>query len=166
MNNSHSVRNSALYLVILIVLGVFLFSSLRQSSDNLPSADIGRVAELARQGQVKTIIVSGDDLTVELQDGKKLKSRKESNGSIVETLLNLGVPPEAIGGGQNQIDIRVTPPSLWANLAPLLITILPILLLAGFFIFLMRQAQGAGNQAFSFGKSRARVFTGDKPTVT
>ena len=30
----------------------------------------------------------------------------------------------------------------------------------------MRQAQGAGNQAFSFGKSKARMFTGDKPTVT
>jgi cell division protease FtsH len=44
--------------------------------------------------------------------------------------------------------------------------VLPIILLAGFFIILMRQAQGAGNQAFSFGKSRARVFTGDKPTVT
>ena len=55
---------------------------------------------------------------------------------------------------------------MWVSLAPLLISVLPVLLLAGFFIFLMRQAQGAGNQAFSFGKSRARVFTGDKPTVT
>ena len=52
------------------------------------------------------------------------------------------------------------------ELAPLLFSVLPVLLMAGFFIFLMRQAQGAGNQAFSFGKSRARVFTGDKPTVT
>ena len=55
---------------------------------------------------------------------------------------------------------------MWTNIAPLLLSVLPVLLLAGFFIFLMRQAQGAGNQAFSFGKSRARVFTGDKPTVT
>ena len=43
---------------------------------------------------------------------------------------------------------------------------LPIVLLAGFFFFILRQAQGASNQAFSFGKSRARMFTGDKPTVT
>ena len=56
-------------------------------------------------------------------------------------------------------------PSIWTNILPLLF-VLPVLFLAGFFIFLMRQAQGAGNQAFSFGKSRARVFTGDKPTVT
>jgi cell division protease FtsH len=40
------------------------------------------------------------------------------------------------------------------------------LLLGAFFYFIMRQAQGAGNQAFSFGKSRARMFTGDRPTIT
>jgi cell division protease FtsH len=41
-----------------------------------------------------------------------------------------------------------------------------LVLLGVFFIFILRQAQGAGNQAFSFGKSRARMFTGDRPTVT
>ena len=40
------------------------------------------------------------------------------------------------------------------------------LIFFGFFFFIFRQAQGAGNQAFSFGKSKARMFTGDKPTVT
>jgi cell division protease FtsH len=43
---------------------------------------------------------------------------------------------------------------------------LPLILVGAFFFFLLRQAQGAGNQAFAFGKSRARLFTGDKPTVT
>jgi cell division protease FtsH len=45
-------------------------------------------------------------------------------------------------------------------------TLLPLILIGGFFFFILRQAQGAGNQALSFGKSRARMFTGDKPTVT
>jgi cell division protease FtsH len=45
-------------------------------------------------------------------------------------------------------------------------TILPLILIGGFFFFILRQAQGAGNQALSFGKSRARMFSGDKPTVT
>ena len=75
--------------------------------------------------------------------------------------------PEAVyGRGPGQIQIVVKAPSIWVSIVPLLVSILPVLLLAGFFMFLMRQAQGAGNQAFSFGKSRARVFTGDKPTVT
>jgi cell division protease FtsH len=45
-------------------------------------------------------------------------------------------------------------------------TLLPLILIGGFFFFILRQAQGAGNQALSFGKSRARMFAGDKPTVT
>jgi cell division protease FtsH len=48
----------------------------------------------------------------------------------------------------------------------LLGTILPFLLIGGLFFFLMRQAQSGNNQAMSFGKSRARMFSGDKPTVT
>ena len=47
-----------------------------------------------------------------------------------------------------------------------MLAIVPLALLAVFFIFIMRQASGAGNQAFSFGKSRARMFSGDRPTVT
>ncbi len=38
--------------------------------------------------------------------------------------------------------------------------------MAGLFFMILRQAQGSNNQAMSFGKSRARMFTGDKPTVT
>jgi cell division protease FtsH len=43
---------------------------------------------------------------------------------------------------------------------------LPLVLIGAFFLIIFRQAQGAGNQAMSFGKSRARMFTGDQPTVT
>ncbi len=166
MNNMRSLRNNALYIVLLLILGVFLVTTLMRNNDNLPTVDIGRIAQLARDGEIKTITVVGQDLTVDLKDGRQVKSRKEADGSVVETLRNLGVPEEAFGTGAGAIQIIVKAPSVWLGLAPLLISVLPVLLLAGFFIFLMRQAQGAGNQAFSFGKSRARVFTGDKPTVT
>ncbi len=128
--------------------------------------DIGQVAQQARDGKVKRIAVDGEELTVTMADDKKVRSRKEETGSLVETLRNLGVAESAFGTGTNQIQIVVVAPSFWNNILPLAASILPVLFLAGFFIFLMRQAQGAGNQAFSFGKSRARVFTGDKPTVT
>jgi len=45
-------------------------------------------------------------------------------------------------------------------------TFLPLLIFGGLLFFMLRQAQGSNNQAMSFGKSRARLFTGDKPTVT
>ncbi len=147
-------------------MGIFLFATFSRNRETVPMMDIGQVAQQARDGKVKRIAVDGEELTVTMADDKKVRSRKEETGSLVETLRNLGVAESAFGTGTNQIQIVVVAPSFWTNILPLAASILPVLFLAGFFIFLMRQAQGAGNQAFSFGKSRARVFTGDKPTVT
>ena len=167
MDNMRPMRNSVLYIVVAMMLVAFLVVSLtRNSQGNTPIMDIGEVAKLARAGQVDRITVNGQDLTVETEDGKTYKSRKEARGSVVEALQDLGVPASAFGSGADQIVIQVKVPSVWTNISPLLFSVVPVLLMAGFFIFLMRQAQGAGNQAFSFGKSKARVFTGDKPTVT
>ena len=62
--------------------------------------------------------------------------------------------------------IEINQPPVWNGILGALTVVLPMLLLIGFFVFFMRQAQGSNNQAMSFGKSRARMFTGDKPTVT
>ena len=167
MDNMRPMRNSVLYIVVAMMLVAFLVVSLtRNSQGSVAAMDIGQVAKLARAGQVDRITVNGQDLTVETDDGKTYKSRKEDRGSVVEALQDLGVPASAFGAGTDQIVIQVKVPSIWTNITPLLFSVVPVLLMAGFFIFLMRQAQGAGNQAFSFGKSKARVFTGDKPTVT
>ena len=168
MNNMNmgSVRNNLIYIVLLVGMGIFLFATFSRNRETVPMMDIGQVAQQARDGKVKRIAVDGEELTVTMADDKKVRSRKEETGSLVETLRNLGVAESAFGTGTNQIQIVVVAPSFWTNILPLAASILPVLFLAGFFIFLMRQAQGAGNQAFSFGKSRARVFTGDKPTVT
>ena len=63
------------------------------------------------------------------------------------------------------VNLQIEAPSGWEVYGGILLALLPIILIAVFFIFILRQAQGAGNQAFSFSKSRARMFTGDKPTV-
>ena len=65
-----------------------------------------------------------------------------------------------------RVAITVEPPSLWDNWWAILGTILPLLLVAVFFVVIMRQAQGGGSQAMQFGRSKARVVAGDKPTVT
>ncbi|MGH7675220.1 MAG: ATP-dependent zinc metalloprotease FtsH, partial [Gemmatimonadales bacterium] len=48
----------------------------------------------------------------------------------------------------------------------LLITLWPILLIAGLMIFMLRQMQQGGNRAFAFGKSKARLLAGDTPKLT
>ncbi len=166
-NNASAARNSLLYIGMLIALGFFVMSTLtRNSNDVTPAIELSQVAQYAREGQVRRITVNGQELDVDLTDGRQVRSRKEDLGSIVETLRNLGVSEDAFGSGANQIQINVKSPSLLTTLMPILLTVGPVLLLAVFFIIMMRQAQGAGNQALMFGKSKARVFTGDKPTVT
>ena len=57
-------------------------------------------------------------------------------------------------------------PSSWGSILTAAVYILPILIFGVLIFFMMRQAQGSNNQALSFGKSRARMFAGNRPTVT
>jgi cell division protease FtsH len=166
MNSSHPIRNSIIYMLLMAAVAFFFITTLNRNGESVPVMDIGTVAQKALAGEVKRITVDDQDLIVELTDGRQARARKEADGSVVETLRNLGVPENAFGNESGQIRIVVKSPSFWATMGPILASALPLLLLAGFFVFMMRQAQGFGNQAFSFGKSKARVFTGDKPTVT
>lgn len=161
--NSKRVRSGLIYLLLLVALGAFLYTSFGQNANNASNeSTIAEVAKLVRDGAVTSIQVKDDTVTVATRDGQQLISRKESQVGIVPMLTNLGVTSEHL----ENVDIGVATPSLWDNWSGILFALLPLLLLGFFFFIILRQAQGAGNQAFSFGKSRARMFTGDRPTVT
>lgn len=123
---------------------------------------LSNIAELVSDGQITSISVEQDKITAENDAGDTLTAHKEPGVSVVETLSALGVSSEQLA----KIPVTIKPPSAWDGWPSLLASLLPILLIGGFIFFLFRQAQGAGNQALSFGKSRAKMFTGDKPTVT
>jgi len=62
--------------------------------------------------------------------------------------------------------VRIAAQEARPNFGSMLITILPYVLLIGFWIFLFRQMQSGGNKAFSFGKSKAKLLSGDTPKIT
>ena len=161
--NSGLFRNSIVYLLILLAVAALIFSVFSTPRDS-NELDITAVAEQIKSGDIKRISVKDDDVTVEYVQSNRpaANSRKETNISIFETLTNLGVTQEEL----NQVEIEVIPPSAWSDWGTLAITILPLLIFGGLLFFMVRQAQGSNSQALSFGKSRARMFTGDKPTVT
>ena len=156
-------RNLFIYLLILVAGAFLIFTFSSSRSKGGEEMLITQVAAEAKEGHVKQITVSGDTLRIELNDREdSVISHKEHGVSVIETLRDLGVTEEQIA----KIKIEVEPPSSWGNWLTLLGSILPAIFILVIFYLMMRQAQGANSQAFSFGKSRARMFTGDKPTVT
>jgi len=120
-----------------------------------------------QQGKVKALYVSTDGVidVVVTEGGQDTYyiSRKESNVGIGETLANLGVKPEQLA----QIsELTIKRPSIWENWGLILVQIIPLVLIGFFLVFMLRQAQSGNNQAISFGKSRARMVTGNRPTST
>ena len=162
--NSKRIRSGAIYVLLLVALGAFLYTSLARNQENAATpVPIARIAELVRSGSITSISINEDNITaVNRATGELMQSRKETGVGLVETLLNLGVTSDQLAA----VNISVEMPAIWESWGGILLALLPLVLLGVFFFFIMRQAQGAGNQAFSFGKSRARMFTGDRPTVT
>ncbi|NJN92998.1 MAG: ATP-dependent metallopeptidase FtsH/Yme1/Tma family protein [Anaerolineales bacterium] len=161
--NSGLFKNSIVYLLILLAVAALIFSIFSNPRDN-NELDLTTIASDIKAGKVSKITVKDDDITVEYLQSNKApaKSRKEGRVSIFTSFEKLGVTEEEL----SKVDIEVIPPSAWSDWGTLAITILPLLIFGGLLFFMVRQAQGSNNQAMSFGKSRARMLTGDKPTVT
>ncbi len=156
-------QSYVVYLLLFIAIIVLVVYSVgRQNSAE--SLTLNQVAGDIKSGLVSKIEEDENSLTITYRDGTLGEATMEQNATLVEQLLNLGVTQEQLAYDKIQIIIR--PPSSWLGLLTALGYILPFILLAGAFFFIFRQAQGSNNAAMSFGKSRARMFTGDHPTVT
>ncbi len=157
-------RNIFVYLIILAT-AAFLFSYYSSQSKKVEEMPISEVAAQIKAGRVEQIVISGDysTLEVEFKDRREpMLSRKGDGVDVVETLRNLGVSEEELA----TITIDYQQPSGLVAWLPFLGSVAPVIFFLVILYFFLRQAQGSNNQALSFGKSRARMFTGDQPTVT
>jgi cell division protease FtsH len=161
VNNLRS-RNGLIYVAIIIVilLAIMMFFNTGQQRSEIQFSDLVRGV---KEGSVRSIHVVGDQLIITLVRGGTVISTKAPETTAQDQLLDFGVTSEEI----NQIDWTFDTPSNWPVIGlNALITILPIILIGGLIFFMLRQAQGTNNQAMAFGKSRARMFSSDKPTIT
>ncbi len=149
-------------LVVVLLFGYRLIFNPPTNTGDLQG--INEVAQLIETGQVKQIVVQGDEVLVTLNDGTQLRSRKESGESLLSVLRSLGVDEEKL----SSLPIQVKPAPNTGAFFNWMVMLLPMILIFGFFIFIMRQAGGGGqNRAMQFGRSRARKLDdADRPTVT
>ncbi len=160
--NSARIRSIFVYVLIIVAIAALLFNFRNQSSPT-QQLSLTDLAAAVQAGQVKKIVIDDNTLRISFNDSRPdAESRKEPISTGPEQLLALGVPEPKI----EAVVWEVKKPSDLSGILTFLGYMLPALLVVGVIYFMLRQAQGTNNQALSFGKSRARMFTGDQPTVT
>lgn len=147
-------RNLIVFIIIAIT-AMALFAYFTPMTSKPEEVKLGEAIALSQRGEVVESVIDGEQLLMTTTEGKELKT-VIGNLGVVE-LKELGYVFEE--GGP-----KVKPSGInWGNMA---INFLPLILFGGLLFFLFRRAQGANNQAFSFGRSRARLFPLRSPTVT
>ncbi|MBA30830.1 MAG: cell division protein FtsH [Dehalococcoidia bacterium] len=160
MNNIFK-KNLFIYtLIVASVLAAFFifFDDSFQSTEEISISQVIELSNNPPLGQKIFIQVRGDTLKIE-SNGKLYKSRKENGSSVYEILNTAKVDPA-------NVEVDVKGAGGFSNFLSIALSFLPLLLFAGILIFMMRQAQGGANNALGFGRSKARMFTGAKATVT
>lgn len=153
-----NLKNILFYLLV-IFLGVSFFLSFAKPPVSTKEIAFSQVLTDVKDDKVQEIDVEEAKLTVKYKDGQSAVSRKEIGTNLFETFKDADVDPKGV-----KIEIKdTTGGQIWLSL---LGSFLPLLLMILFFLFLFRQARGAQESIFSFGQSRAKLFSKDSPQIT
>jgi cell division protease FtsH len=160
--NSSSTAKTVLFWISIVFLGVMLWKLVSANGAQTKEDEPSYTTFVAKvdQGEVKEVTLYLSPNSYELQgeyakEQKKFHTTifKEAAPDLMKTLRDKGV----------QIKVKEVHSGDWVLI---LLNALPLLLLAGFVFFLMRQMQAGGNKALSFGKSRARLLSAQQKKAT
>lgn len=154
-NGRRGFRNAG-FVALLILFGLIIFAAYGQPS-TLKTIPLSEAVSEANSGQFQKIEVDSNQLTITKkgEDHPTLKSYSDPNASLKEqgfkdNKAQVSYKQQSNGG------------SVWENVA---LSILPVIVISVILFIMLRSAQGQGNQAMSFGKSRARLYGNEKDKV-
>jgi cell division protease FtsH len=141
------------FLIFLIISGLFtLFAGTNKKTKEI---SLNQLVEQINQEKISQIIIKGDKLEITMKDGTKEITGKEKESSLTESLKNYGVDSEKL----KLVNLKIKEESgLMFWLGAILPFLLPLLIIGFFIWYMLRGAQRNAVQAFSFGRSRARLF--------
>jgi cell division protease FtsH len=150
--NSFS-KNLVLWAAICMVM-IVLFNLFNQPP--VPPNDLNYTEFLTkvRQGEVVSVKIQGSRITGVLVNDQRFSSYTPNDPTLVDTLV------------KNNVQVKAEPEEDAPWYMTVLISWFPMLLLIGVWIFFMRQMQGGGGKAMSFGRSRAKMVTQEETKVT
>jgi len=153
-----SPKKLLIWLVVLF-FGFSLLSSFFHPGATAEEINLTQALVDIKESKVKDILVDGDRLLLTYKDGRKLMARKEAGESLIKTFEAAGIDPKSV-------EIKVIDQTITKAIADVLGTVLPLVIMAAFFYYIFRQAKGAQDSIFSFGQSKAKLFSKGKQAVT
>jgi cell division protease FtsH len=156
-NNKNRGMKNAGFIAIIVLLGLVIFAATNQPS-TLTKIPITTAAQQSNNGEYSSINISGNEIQI---------TKKGDNHATLKSYIEPNATLKDEGFNYNKVQITAAPESTnsstWLDIAG---TVIPLVIIIGIFYFFVRSAQGQGNQALSFGKSRARLYGNEKDKVT
>ncbi len=151
------VKNLMLWVVVAVVLMV-VFNSFSPKVPGSQEVMYSQFMTEVRTDRIKAVDIASDERSVQFQrkDGTTgITTAPRRDDRMVDDLMN------------HNVEIKQAPPESGVTLWSLLLNFLPVLLIIGFWFFMMRQMQQGGSKgAMSFGRSRAKLLGDDQVKVT
>jgi cell division protease FtsH len=150
----NSTLKSLLFWMVLVIVGVLIwnFSTTFQTRDN--AIQFSKFIEYLDKGDIVQVTLTGNEIVGTQKQGQKFRTY---------------APPQYEGLGNKlvernvEVDAKEPTGSPWAAI---IYAWAPLIIMIGFWIFIMRQMQSGGNKALSFGKSRAKLSSSSQKKVT
>jgi len=157
-------RSYAIYILLFLAIISMVYFNMQQQALETRVIAINQLAADIEAGKVSKVTAVDNDLTIAYKDGTNKESTLDSQSGLVEQLVQLGVSTRQLQ--DPGLEIVISKPGMMDTVLNILVYILPFIFMLGIFWFFMRQAQGSNNAAIAFSKSRARMMSGEHPTVT
>ena len=158
-NKSSEVFKSLLLYFLIASFFILIFYTFGNSAKTTTSVPISETVAIIKNGKADKVEVLGNNITVYGKDGKEYVSRKEDSSSFLDILQKSGVDT-------GSVPLTIKDNSLPGSVTEIVFSVLPVILMIVFFFLIMRQARGASDSIFSFGKSRAKLFSKDNPKIS
>jgi cell division protease FtsH len=158
MKMKRNTRGFIFLALAILVLAVLAVAAGRPTKTK--AVPLSQVINEAKNGKVNNIQVDGDKLTATLNDTSQLPQVTYKDSPNASLVSDYGLDPNKV-----TINTKTSSSSTGSNILLIALNFLPVLAILLLVYWLSRQAQGQGNQAMNFGKSRARLYAGDKSKI-
>ena len=152
---STSLLKNFLVIILIFVTMAAIFSLLSPTNNYKDEVSLGRLVELINEEQIKETKIAGNVVTITLADDTVLKTRKETDASLSQTLANYGVEQGKIA--KANIITEDEQPGI-GEIFSALVIILPLFFFIWIIWMFKKQGKKGVMQPFNFSKSKAKVF--------